>query len=106
MRDRQDNALLSDIIADYSKNFIKFNIMEVEYIKTMNTVLEMDLPLPVDLTTTANRYLHFLKESRKKINQHEMQGYLLEGLDFCGKKMLQSAYMLGSMHEQVLDCIS
>lgn len=35
-----------------------------------------------------------------------MQSYLLEGLDFCGRKMLESAYLLGSMHEQVLDCIS
>lgn len=35
-----------------------------------------------------------------------MQSYLLEGLDFCGRKMLESAYLLGSMHEPVLDCIS
>lgn len=35
--------------------------MEVEYIKTMNIVLQMDNSLPIDLTTMANRYLHFLR---------------------------------------------
>jgi hypothetical protein len=41
MKERCDNKLLNDIVSDYCKNFLKFNIMEVGYIRTMNVILSL-----------------------------------------------------------------
>jgi len=52
-----------------------------------------------------NRYLYYVGESRKKEATHEMQLELLTGLEHCGQKILSATYLVGSIHEQVLECI-
>ena len=71
MKNRADNKLLIESVNDFCRNFLKFNIMETDYIRTMNTVLSMeDLPLPIDLFVMVNRYLHYIEQTKKKASIH------------------------------------
>lgn len=103
MKERSDNQLLLLASEDFARNFLKFNIMEVSYVRTMNTLLSF--AVPVDLYSVVNRYMHYLSETKKKEANHEMQIELLVGLQHCGERMLATSYLVGSIHEQVLDCI-
>jgi hypothetical protein len=42
--------------------------------------------------------MHYVRETLKKAGMHEMQTELLIGLECCGQRLLNSFYLVGSIH--------
>lgn len=72
----------------------------------MNVVITMkEIGLDVDLFSLINRYLKYVEETKKKQGMHEIQAELMYGLEGLGVRVLESAYLIGSIHEYVLEGI-
>lgn len=78
---------------------MKFRVLEVGYVRTMNGVLAMrEVGLECDVFAMVNRYLRYIDETKKKQAMHELQSELLYGLEEMAMRVLDGAYLIGSIH--------